>query len=104
MKCQHCNAEIDNDSKSCPSCGEKIALSNIKWKGNFALSLKGILLSIAIGIWILVLQNIGIIPINQDVRVTNKVDVGGTVSVDNTVDVNLEEVIGHPVDCRTSYT
>ena len=29
---------------------------------------------------------------------------GGSVDVDNTVDVNLDEVLGRPVGCRTSYT
>jgi hypothetical protein len=52
-----------------------------------------ILLFIAIGIWIIVLQNIGIIPIDQDVRVTNEEVTthvrGGYVNVDNTVDVNI---------------
>ena len=55
-----------------------------------------------IGIWALVLQNAGIIPTNQNVRVTNQVDayVRGTVDVDNTVDVtgyidvNLEAING----------
>lgn len=56
-----------------------------------------------IGIWILVLQNFGIIPVSQNVGVTNEVavggrvsaDVSGSVSVDNTVDVNLYEINGH---------
>jgi hypothetical protein len=46
-------------------------------------------LAITIGIWILVLQNLGIIPINQNVRVTNEVEIEGDVDVNNTVDVNV---------------
>lgn len=65
-------------------------------------SLKTILIIMTIGIWALVLQNAGIIPTNQNVRVTNQVDayVRGTVDVDNTVDVtgyidvNLEAING----------
>ena len=48
------------------------------------LSLKSILVIIAIGIWMLVLQNLGIIPVTQDVRVVSGsvyVD-GGTISVE----------------------
>ena len=86
-------------------------------------SLKTILIFIAIGIWAIVLQNAGVIPTNQNVKVVNPVKtyvVGGTidylddgnvdaeitgdVSVDNTVDVNLDEVLGYPVGCRKSYT
>lgn len=52
-----------------------------------------ILLFIAIGIWIIVLQNIGIISIDQDVCVTNEevptCVYGGYINVDNTVDVNI---------------
>lgn len=53
------------------------------------LSLKSILFAIAIGIWILVLQNLGIIPVSQSVNVTNEVEVDGSVSIDNTVDVSV---------------
>lgn len=44
------------------------------------LSLKGILLFIAIGIWLLVLQNAGIIPTSHRVEVINTVEVRGSVS------------------------
>lgn len=44
------------------------------------LSLKGILLFIAIGIWLLVLQNAGIIPTSHRVEVINTVEVRGAVS------------------------
>jgi hypothetical protein len=65
---------------------------------------KIILLSIAIGIWAMVLQNAGIIPTNQNVKVVNTVDthvtggtidadVSGRVDVDNTVSVSVDEVL-----------
>lgn len=64
------------------------------------ISLKAILITIAVGIWAIVLQNAGIIPTNQNVKVVNtvdvdgNVDVSGSVSVDNTVDINISEVNG----------
>ena len=86
MKCKNCGKEIPMDSTFCPNCGRPI--SNIKGgykKFHFKnLSLKSILLIIAIGIWMLVLQNLGIIPVTQDVRVKNTIDadVSGSVYVD----------------------
>lgn len=69
------------------------------------LSLKAILIVIGIGIWVIVLQNAGIIPTKQNVYVKggyvdvdNTVRVSGDVSVDNTVDINLSEINGRP-DC-----
>ena len=69
------------------------------------ISLKAILIIMTIGIWAIVLQNAGVIPTNQNVKVVNEVDayvrgsvdadVSGSVSVDNTVDVNIEEVNGY---------
>ena len=66
------------------------------------ISLKAILITIAIGIWAIVLQNAGVIPTNQNVKVVNTVDVGGSVrvfgevdaNVVNTVDINISEVNG----------
>ena len=63
------------------------------------ISLRVILITIAIGIWAIVLQNAGIIPTNQNVYVVNTVpvsgdvDVSGHVSVDNTVSVSIDEVL-----------
>lgn len=73
------------------------------------ISLKAILLIIGVGIWAIVLQNAGIIPTNQNVKVVNAVDtyviggsidadVSGSVSIDNEVDVNLEAINGYN-DC-----
>lgn len=61
---------------------------------------KAILLLVSllvIGIWMIVLQNTGLIPpiFIHKVDVVNTVDVSGSVDVDNTVDVNLAEVVGH---------
>jgi len=85
------------------------------------ISLKVILIIIAIGIWVIALQNTGLIPIRQNVyveggyidaevsgsvRVNNTVDisgsidvlntvsVSGSVDVDNTVSVSIDEVLG----------
>jgi hypothetical protein len=70
-----------------------------KSKSNFS---KTILIVIAVGIWAIVLQNAGVIPTNQNVKVVNEVDayvrgsvdVDGNVSVDNTVSVSIDEVLG----------
>lgn len=63
------------------------------------ISLKAILIIIAVGIWITVFQNAGIIPTEQRVRVTNTVDANanviGEVEIENTVDVNIEEINGY---------
>lgn len=63
------------------------------------ISLKAILIIIAVGIWITVFQNAGIIPTEQHVKVTNTVDanasVTGEVEVENTVDVNIEAINGY---------
>lgn len=72
------------------------------------LSLKAILIVIGIGIWAIVLQNAGIIPTKQNVYVKggyidvdNTVRVRGSVSVDNTVSVSIDEVLGR--DGRKYY-
>ncbi len=68
------------------------------------ISLKAILIAIALGIWVIVLQNAGIIPTKQNVYVkggyidadiNGTVDVRGSVDVDNTVSVSIDEVLGH---------
>lgn len=92
MDCNHCNKNIPDDSKFCPFCGGENSMPNSNKKIPHIpknLSLKSILLAIAIGVWILVLQNLGIIPVSQSVNVINEVDVAGSVRVDNTVDVSV---------------
>lgn len=99
MKCPHCNSEIEHDSRFCKSCGRKVRVHRFCYSKviKVVTSLKSILLSIAVGIWVLVLQNCGIFPANRNVRVTNAVEasVSGSVAVDNTVDVNLMSINGH---------
>jgi hypothetical protein len=65
-------------------------------------SVKSILITIGAGIWLLVLQNAGIIPkyIEKEERVyvsggSIDADVSGRVSVDNTVDINIEAINGY---------
>ncbi len=75
-------------------------------------SLKAILILMTVGIWAIVLQNAGVIPTSQKVRVVNTVDtyvqggnidadVSGSVDIDNTVDVNgymdvnIDAINGH---------
>ena len=63
------------------------------------ISLKAILIIIALGIWAIVLQNAGIIPTSQKVRVVNTVDTyvnGGNVNADvnGYVDVNISAING----------
>ena len=65
-----------------------------KFKNN---SFKIILIAIGIGIWVLVLQNAGIIPSKQNVYVSGgfiDADVNGKVNVENQVDVNLDAING----------
>ena len=85
MKCKNCGEEILDDSTFCPNCGNPInSIERCKKKFELkSLSLKSILVIIAIGIWMLVLQNLGIIPVTQDVRVKNTIDadVSGSVYV-----------------------
>lgn len=93
MKCKNCGKEIPDDSTFCPNCGNPInSIERCNKKFELKnLSLKSILVIIAIGIWMLVLQNLGIIPVTQDVRVKNTIDAdvsgrvyvdGGTISVE----------------------
>lgn len=68
-------------------------------------SIQILLITIALGIWAIVLQNTGLLPKNQNVIVVNEIEakvrgdvdaaVYGTVSVDNMVDVNIDAINGH---------
>ena len=86
MICKNCGKEIPEDSTFFFYFGRPINNTNRNYKKNQLknLSLKSILVIIAIGIWMLVLQNLGIIPVTQDVRVRNTIDadVSGSVYVD----------------------
>lgn len=67
------------------------------------VSQKAVLITIAVGIWAIVLQNAGVIPTKQSVYVEGgyirtdvdgTVEVSGNVRVDNRVDVNLDAING----------
>lgn len=61
------------------------------------ISLKAILVVIGLGIWVLVLQNAGIIPTKQNVYVKGgyiQADVNGSVNVGNEVDINISSING----------
>ena len=76
------------------------------------ISYKGMIAIATIGIWILVLQNLGIIPISQNVDIENTVEVEGKVNarvlgdvnVGNTVDVNLSAINGYSNCFYNSYS
>ncbi|MBC8489591.1 MAG: hypothetical protein H8D45_26535 [Bacteroidetes bacterium] len=78
-------------------------------KDKFSKILLGI---IAAGIWMIVLQNFNVFDNKQDVYVRGGyidiaggyVSVSGSVSVDNTVDVNIDEVLGRPAAAYRAYT
>lgn len=61
-----------------------------------------VLLFLGLGVWLLVLQNLGVITVSQKVRldggyvsvVNGEVKVKGKVEVDNTVDINIQEING----------
>jgi hypothetical protein len=72
---------------------------------NSNVSLRPVLIVIALGIWTLVLQNTDVIPAYHRVHVDNTVstkvvsgeidaDVSGSVSIENAVDVNLAGING----------
>ena len=96
MTCSKCGKDIPEDSIFCPNCGILMQNSNNTYehKKTFNLSFKGILIVIAVGIWMLVLQNFVFFTTVRDVKVKNTVDVSGAVDVGNSVDVNLQYING----------
>ncbi len=84
---------------------EKIEEAKMKYEKVFLF----LIVALAVGVWVIVLQNSGIIPrvetqyvkvanivaVRGSVDVDNTVDVRGSVDVDNTVDMNLSEVVGY---------
>ncbi len=64
---------------------------------------KVILVSIAVGIWVLIFQNAGIIPqikpqriaVDSALNVTGSVDVENTVFIKGSVDANIESINGY---------
>lgn len=90
-----------------------------KWKNMLMgrnISIKALLIVIAVGVWASVLQNAGVIPSvgkqvyvvggDIDANVSGAVDVRNTVDVDvqNQVSVDIERVLGYPIGCHKSYT
>ncbi len=65
--------------------------------------IKAILVSIAVGIWVLIFQNAGIIPqikpqriaVDSALTVTGSVDVDNTVFIKGSVDANIESINGY---------
>ena len=66
-----------------------------KMKSNY---LKYTLFALTIGVWGIFLQNLGVIPTVQKVEVKNRVDIYGSVDIDNTVDVKGEVGVYGDVD------
>ncbi len=82
-------------------------------------TVKIVLYVIAIGVWILVLQNVGVIPTRQNVNayveggyvgvsgnveVEGYVDVSGSVEITNEVDVDIRRINGWHAANYKSYT
>lgn len=109
-----------NDEQNvAPIVENKKETNQSKWKNLLKgknLSIKALLIVIAVGIWTSVLQNTGIIPSagkqvyvlggDIDANVSGAVDVRNTVDVDvqNQVSVDIERVLGYPIGCHKSYT
>lgn len=109
-----------NDEQNvAPIVENKKEANQSKWKNLLKgknLSIKALLIVIAVGIWTSVLQNTGIIPSagkqvyvlggDIDANVSGAVDVRNTVDVDvqNQVSVDIERVLGYPIGCHKSYT
>ena len=49
--------------------------------------------AMVLGIWILVLQNFGILATSQRVRVVNDVGVHGSVDIDNSISVSIDDEV-----------
>lgn len=87
----------------------------MKLKENFLILLSklqkkdSLSLLIVIGVWILVLQNMGILSNHtkvdnqEDIEFPNRMEVTGAVDVNNTVDVNIDRVLDYPIGCHASY-
>lgn len=108
-----------NEENVSPIVENKKKVNQSKWKNLLKgknLSIKALLVVIAVGIWASVLQNAGIIPSagkqvyvvggDIDANVSGAVDIRNTVDVDvqNQVSVDIERVLGYPIGCHKSYT
>lgn len=111
--------KTENEQNVTESTIEQSGKKDLKKKHNLGiknLSIKALLVVIAVGVWAMVLQNAGIIPsagkqvyviggnldasVSGSVRVDNDVD----VNVQNQVSVDLQRVLGYPIGCHKSYT
>lgn len=99
MNCKHCNKTIPNDSKFCPYCGGENSCEESR-KSKFPQSIIGkcstlrfLLLMIGVGIWIIVFQNLGVIPITQNVKLVD-VETGTSIGIRGSVDANLQYING----------
>lgn len=107
MYCKHCGKSIPDDSSFCKFCGNeplgRKLVNDSKFELKCKISTKAILFSISIGIWIIILQNFGLLPthLKGDVDILNgvyinePVEVCGTVNVD---EVNSTVEVGGTVD------
>lgn len=101
MNCKHCNQPISEDSKFCPYCGNqvdkttniKVHRKNLSNLFNKIATLKMLLLLLVIGVWILVFQNLGVIPVTQNVNV-KEVEYGTEIGIRGAVDANLQYING----------
>ena len=108
-----------NEENVSPIVENKKKVNQSKWKNLLKgknLSIKALLVVIAVGIWASVLQNAGIIPSagkqvyvvggDIDANVSGAVDIRNTVDVDvqNQVSVDIERVLGYPIGCHKSYS
>ena len=108
-----------NEENVSPIVENKKKVNQSKWKNLLKgknLSIKALLVVIAVGIWASVLQNAGIIPSagkqvyvvggDIDANVSGAVYIRNTVDVDvqNQVSVDIERVLGYPIGCHKSYT
>ena len=71
-----------------------ILLSKLQKKDSLSLL-------IVIGVWILVLQNMGILP--NHTKVDNQEDIDFPMEVTGAVDVNIDRVLNYPIGCHASY-
>lgn len=87
-------------------------------KKNTNNSIKIIMITISVGIWAIVFQNFGVLPMRQNVfiedghvnasidrtvNVRGEVNVSGNVDVDNTVDINIRQILGRSAAAYHEY-
>lgn len=101
MNCLHCHKQISDDSKFCPYCGgenwsnpDKNPNKNILKKlSSVSFSLKTLLFLLVVGVWVLVFQNLGIIPVTQNVNI-KEIEYGTQIGIRGSVDANLQYING----------